>query len=167
MIPIFPELRPFLMGVFEAAEPGTQYVITRYRDANQNLRTQLQRIMRGAAVTPWPRLFHNLRSTRQTELEESYPSHVVCAWLGNSEKVARANYLQLRDSHFEQAATGEVCRAAQKAAQQPSESTRTRPQATRDRNEKTPDRSGVSRCLLPVARRASVTPTGFEPVSRP
>jgi hypothetical protein len=37
------------------------------------------------------------------ELEETFPSHVVCAWLGNSEKVARAHYLRVTDEHFDQA----------------------------------------------------------------
>jgi len=45
-IPIFPELRPYLEEVWEQAEPGTEYVITRYRDCNANLRTQLQKIIR-------------------------------------------------------------------------------------------------------------------------
>jgi len=36
-------------------------------------------------------------------LEERFPSHVVCAWLGNSVQVARKHYLQVTDEHFEQA----------------------------------------------------------------
>ena len=50
-----------------------------------------------------PKLFQNLRSTRQTELEETFPSHVVCSWTGNSEKIAKAHYLQVTDEHFERA----------------------------------------------------------------
>jgi len=76
-VPIFPELRPYLLEVFEGAEEGTEYVITRYRDKNANLRTQLQRIVHKARLTPWPRLLHNLRATRQTELAEHFPAHVV------------------------------------------------------------------------------------------
>ena len=84
-IPLFPELRPYLEEVFEQAEPGTEFVITRYRNSNGNLRTQLERIMGRAGVKPWPKLFQNLRCTRETELAQSYPIHVVCAWLGNSQ----------------------------------------------------------------------------------
>src|SRR5690606_29543204 len=36
----------------------------------------------------WPRVFQNLRSSRQTELAERYPMHVVCAWMGNTQAVA-------------------------------------------------------------------------------
>ena len=74
-----------------------------YRDPNQNLRTQLGRIIQKAGLTPWPRPFQNLRSTRETELMEHYPAHVVCAWIGNSEAVARKHYLQVTDPHFERA----------------------------------------------------------------
>ena len=102
-VPIFPELRPYLLDAFEQAEPGVKYVITRYRDTNANLRTQLQRIIRKAGLTPWPKLFHNLRATRQTELAEKYPLHVVCAWIGNSRAVAAEHYLQVTDAHFAQA----------------------------------------------------------------
>ena len=84
VIPIFPELRPYLEEAFDQAEPGTEWVITRYRDANANLRTQLLRIIRLAGLAPWPKLFQNLRSTRQTELEEHFPSHVVCGWIGKA-----------------------------------------------------------------------------------
>ena len=33
-VPLFPELLPYLREVFEEAKPGTEYVITRYRQAN-------------------------------------------------------------------------------------------------------------------------------------
>ncbi|MCA9188301.1 MAG: site-specific integrase, partial [Planctomycetales bacterium] len=109
-IPIFPELKPFLQECWEAAEPGQEYLITRYRSSNANLRTQLTKIIKRAGLEPWPKLFQNLRSTRQTELEESHPSHVVCAWIGNSRDVAKKHYLQVTDEHFERAAS-EVERA--------------------------------------------------------
>jgi hypothetical protein len=69
-----------------------------------NLRTRFHKIIERAGLVPWERSFHNLRATRQTELEDRFPSHVVCAWLGNTEAVARKHYLQVRDEHFEQAA---------------------------------------------------------------
>ena len=36
-IPLFPELWPYLEECFDLAAPGTEYVITRYRDTNANL----------------------------------------------------------------------------------------------------------------------------------
>lgn len=103
MIPLFPELRPYLEAVCEAADPGTEYVINRYRDAKKNLRTHMTRIVKNAGLEPWPRIFHNLRASRQTELEETFPSHVVCKWIGNSPQVARKHYLQMTEAHFDRA----------------------------------------------------------------
>jgi integrase len=75
-VPLFPELRGPLMEVFEQAEPGTEHVITRYRDAQTNLRTHFTRLIHKAGLRPWPKLWHNLRSSRQTELAERYPGKV-------------------------------------------------------------------------------------------
>ena len=124
VIPLFPELRKPLLEVFEQAPEGTEHVISKYRAANSNLRTQFERIIRRAGLEPWPKLFHNLRATRQTELTEIMPGHVVCAWLGNTEDVAKAHYLQVTEAHFIKAlqdphppAKG----AAQNPAQHPAE----------------------------------------------
>jgi hypothetical protein len=68
VVPLFPELRPYLDDGFKLAKPGAVYVINRYRDGDTNLRTQLQRIIRKAGVPPWGRLWQNLRSRRETEL---------------------------------------------------------------------------------------------------
>ena len=83
IVPIFPELRPLLEAAFDESPEETAFVITRYRDPGVNLRTQFLKIISRAGLEPWPKLFANLRSTRQTELEEQFPSHVVCRWLGN------------------------------------------------------------------------------------
>ena len=90
--------------MFEKAEPGTECVITRYRKHNCNLRTQFERVIVKAGLKSWPKLFQNLRSTRETELTERWPEHVVCAWIGNSKAVAREHYLQVTEEHFERAA---------------------------------------------------------------
>lgn len=116
VIPIFPELRPYLEEVWEQAEPGTTHVITRYRDTNANLRTQLTKIIRHAGLEAWPKLFQNLRATRQTELEEDFPSHVVNAWIGNTQQVAEKHYLQVTDDHFKRASVGAVQNAVQYGA---------------------------------------------------
>jgi len=102
-IPLFPEIRPYLERVFDAAPEGTEHVIQRYRRADCNLRTQLLRIIARAGLSAWPRLFHNLRASRETELVREHPIHVVCAWIGNSERVARRHYLQVTDADFEKA----------------------------------------------------------------
>lgn len=173
-VPIFPELRPYLEDAFELAqESGAIYVITRYRDTNMNLRTQFGRILKRAGLTPWPKLFHNLRASRQTELEDKFPGHVVCKWLGNTTAVARKHYLHTTEEHFRQAVQGAAksdarssSPALQKPTQQPIVTSRSLPQ-------------DIQTALLPfeLQREATatrenmpeemMTPTGFEPVSRP
>jgi integrase len=110
LMPLFPELAVVLREVWTPDSQG--YVVNeRYRQTangpqgwrNVNLRTSFEKIIKRAGLTPWPRLFHNLRSSRQTELQEHFPTHVVCAWLGNSPDVAREHYLQITDAHFEKA----------------------------------------------------------------
>lgn len=111
-IPLFPELREHLKAAFD---PQAVYVVDERMRAsaqgkagwrNCNLRTRFQRIVALAGLTPWPRLFHNLRSSRQTELAERFPSHVVCDWLGNSEDIARKHYYQTTDGHYADAVSG-------------------------------------------------------------
>jgi integrase len=107
LVPLFPELLEYLEDARELAgelaNDPTAPVISRYRSANANLRTQLQRIIKRAGLTPWPKLFQNLRATRETELAEKYPIHVVCAWIGNSPRVANESYLQVTEAHFKSA----------------------------------------------------------------
>ncbi len=55
IIPIFQELRPYLEEAFEQAQPGAEFVITRYRGQKADLRTQLMRILGKACVLPWPK----------------------------------------------------------------------------------------------------------------
>jgi len=78
VVPIFTELRPYLEAALEEAAEGAEYVIARYGDNNKNFRSRLERIIRRAGLEPWPKPFQNLRSTRQTEREEIFPSHIVC-----------------------------------------------------------------------------------------
>lgn len=102
-VPLFPELRPFLEDANHQAQPDDAFVIPRYRQSNTNLRTQLLRIIRKAGVPPWPKPFQNMRATRETELCQMFPLHVVCAWLGNSSTIAAKHYLQVTEEHFAKA----------------------------------------------------------------
>jgi integrase len=168
-VPIFPELGPHLLKSFEDAEPGTEYVITGYRDATKNFRTRFERIIRRAGLTPWPRLFHNLRGTRQTELAERFPAHVVCQWIGNSERVAQNHYLQTTDAHFAKAVAEPVVasnEAAQKAAHFPAQSgaelSRNEPQAVGAGMQKSPELPGFS-VPCEILRNGQMGREGLEP----
>ena len=103
-IPLFPELRTHLEELYAEAEDKTGYVINRTRTTETNLRSIFMRIIEEAGLSPWPKLFHNLRATRETELAGEFPIHVVCKWIGNSISVASRNYLQVRPEDFSRAA---------------------------------------------------------------
>ncbi len=109
VMPLFPELRPYLETVrdefledFDPKEKrlSEQPVITRYRESNINLRTQLCKIIRRAGLKPWPKLFQNLRATRATELADQFPTHVAADWLGHSTMIADKHYRQTTADHF-------------------------------------------------------------------
>jgi integrase len=106
-VPIFDDLAPYLNEAYDAAEDGVEHVITSYRDVDQNLRRRLAAIIRKAGLTPWPKPFHNMRASRETELARKHPLHVVCAWIGNSQPIAAKHYLQVTDDDFERAAKGD------------------------------------------------------------
>lgn len=114
-IPIFPELRPYLEECFDLAREGAIHVITRHRDSNANLRTTFTRIIRRAGEKPWPKLFHNLRASRETELAASYPIHVVCEWIGNTAAIAAKHYLTVREEDYQRATQGGAESGAPKA----------------------------------------------------
>ena len=111
-IPLFPELRAVPEEARALAQGGTVYMadeaMRKPRQGpggwmNVNLRTTFLKIIKRAGLAPWDRLFHNLRSSRQTELAETLLAQVVCDWLGNSEAVAMMHYLQTTEEHFSRA----------------------------------------------------------------
>lgn len=129
VVPVTPLLRPYLEEAFEAAgDSGAVYVVPgNYRAAaltpkgwvNCNLRTRMLKLIRRAGLAPWPRPFHNLRSSLQTEWAAEHPQHVVCAWLGNTEAVAVRHYLQVRDEDYARAAGGSAAEGAAAALRNP------------------------------------------------
>ncbi len=109
-IPLFPNVRVYLDSLLSVAPEKATLVFAKLQRESQfsasgwksvNLRTMFTKILRHAGVEPWPRLFHNMRASCQTDLEQRFPSYVVCAWLGNSETVAKAHYLQVLPEHFD------------------------------------------------------------------
>jgi integrase len=133
VVPVFAALRPFLEEAWELAAPGDVYVVggpqgDGYRRAshgpngwvNANLRTTFEKLIRRAGLSVWPKVFHNLRASCETDLMANHPIHVVTAWIGNTPKIALGHYLQTLDADFEKALKGGAesgARGAQNAAQ--------------------------------------------------
>ncbi|WP_391524847.1 tyrosine-type recombinase/integrase [Lacipirellula limnantheis] len=180
VIPLFPELRKLLAESFDLAPVGAVYVVDeRFRKSamgpagwmNPNLRTHFTRIVERAGLKPWPRLFHNLRASRETELVERYPLQVVTDWLGNTPKVAMRHYLMTTDEHFAAAvrddnltAEADADKAAQNAAQQAHVSTCRESQPVVAAHKKTPVLPGLANpCDTVQAFR--MAGAGFEPTT--
>lgn len=109
VVPMFPELRPaleeLLQSLDEKPSPIDPVIATK-RGSESYMRTMLTKIMKRAGVTPWPRLFHNMRATRETELLAIFPCKDVCDWIGNSQAVAMKHYAMRMTSSFEAAIRG-------------------------------------------------------------
>ncbi len=116
IIPLFPELRPYLDAVWEAAKPGAEWVISRYRDTNANLRTQLLRIIAKAGLKAWPKPFQNLRASCETDLVKRRPAHVAAAWLGHTPRIAQQHYLQVTEADFAEAVNPQWASGAKSGA---------------------------------------------------
>lgn len=101
--PIFSQLKPLLDAAWDASPEGSRYVISRYRDREANLRTQMIRITESAGLTPWEKTFVNLRASCRTDLQDRFPDHCVNTWLGHSSRVAERHYLQTTDAHWQRA----------------------------------------------------------------
>ncbi len=117
VIPLFPELRPFLEEAFELADAGADYVISKHRPQsvrngdgwqNANLRKMLTTIFKRAGLDVPPKAWNNMRASRATELAEQFPGHVAAQWLGHTEEIANAHYRQVLPEHFEKALTTQV-----------------------------------------------------------
>ncbi|MGN1275355.1 MAG: tyrosine-type recombinase/integrase [Thermoguttaceae bacterium] len=108
-IPIFPEIRTaleeFLQENREKAETN-DFVFPEFQNSDQSgalLRKQFLGILKKGGIPVWPKLFNNLRATRDTELQETYPLHKVCSWLGHSPQISLKHYTQMTDEDFRQA----------------------------------------------------------------
>lgn len=171
-VPMFPELRPLFQDAFDEAKEGDVFCITRYRDKSVNLRTQLSKIIRRAGLEPWPKLFQNLRSTRETELFKMTNGNVkaVCSWIGNSPKVALEHYAQVTEADMNEAAKMSLLndaesrtqKVAQNAAQYHAVSGRIEPQT--DINEDSESAFlPLNAALCGSAHEQQLPETGVEP----
>lgn len=135
VIPLFPMLRSHLEAAFEQAPEGSTYLFPddwRKRAtgddgwAGANMRTTFGKIVRRAGVEPWPRLWHSLRASCESDLAQSFPLATVTKWLGNTPSVALRHYVDPTETAFDRALSWQPAetggaksgaREAQKAAQ--------------------------------------------------
>lgn len=113
-VPLFPEVRAAL----EEYRHDGEFVFLRSRSHYMNLRTTFERIICRSGLVPWPKPFQNLRSSRETELLQQFPAHVVAAWLGHTVAIQTKHYAQVTEADWSRALHGCGARAVESAALQ-------------------------------------------------
>ncbi len=158
-VPLFPEVRKALEALM--VDPnGAEYVIdSDNRGYDKNLRSVFLKTLKRAKVEPWAKPFQNLRSSRETELSHLYPLHIVVAWLGNSIKTAKKNYLQVCDTDFEKAIGQNINQNINAAAGKARKSSEN---INQDINQKEPELLG-NPTKQALFETEMVPPAGFEP----
>ena len=98
---IEPVLRALLGMLKDAADdvPGWNTVAGVLEAGPRNPWRELASTCETAGVEPFT--FKDLRAARDTIWHDRFPSHVVCAWMGHSEKVARDHYLSVPDEYYD------------------------------------------------------------------
>ena len=105
-VPIFEKLWPHLEAMRRDPAVDPVFVVAHPRHEKgeiTNLSQQFHRHLKRAGIKAWPKLFQNLRSTRQTEVAAVFDEALACRWLGNSPMVFRKHYLQVSPDVIERA----------------------------------------------------------------
>ncbi len=81
-----------------------EYVFDRARrSAATTWRDWLLDAIAAAGLHGWPKVWHNLRASCRTDLEDVFESHVCDAWLGHSHRVAKDHYLMVTPEDWQKA----------------------------------------------------------------
>ena len=111
LIPCFPEIRRAvdeyrreLVQVLEREPAKTEKVFPDLKQSESSaalLRKELTGILKRSGLPVWPKIFQNLRSTRDSELQRmGYPIATVCKWLGHTQQISEKNYFQVPEFDY-------------------------------------------------------------------
>jgi integrase len=103
VVPMVPIVYEHMLRLAETADTSP-WVFSRARaSAGTTLRRWLESAILLAGLKQWPKLWHNLRASCRTDMEERFASHVCEAWFGHSKRVAKDHYLMVTDEHWTKA----------------------------------------------------------------
>ncbi len=112
IVPMFPMLRPYLELAYDQAPEGEVFIFpAKWRGRSEgkdgwggaNLRTNFAKIVRRAGLEPWPRIWHSLRASCESDLASAFPLPTVTKWLGNTPSVALRHYVDPTEDAFTKA----------------------------------------------------------------
>ncbi len=107
-LPLFSGVRPYLMPLLKRKCNPNDYLLPTLGGQDPQvvgslLRQRVYRAIDSLGMDRWPRVFHSVRATRQTQLKELFGEKVACDWVGNSTDVFRQNYELIDDEIFTRA----------------------------------------------------------------
>lgn len=107
-LPLFTGLRPYLTPMLNRPGGPQDYLLPTIggqdpKQIGSMLRQRVYRAIDRLGMEPWPRVFHSVRATRQTQLKELFGEKVACDWIGNSKDVFRRHYELIDDEIFTRA----------------------------------------------------------------
>lgn len=116
-IPLFKELYEPLKTAWTARREGKRHVISTHRGqadnpeafgktgwACCNLGKPFKDILRGAGIPVWPKPFHAMRASCETDLiKAGYQIKEVAGWMGHSPEIAVKHYLRHCKESFDRA----------------------------------------------------------------
>jgi integrase len=106
IVPFFPELINPIQEVIAGRAAHELLLPELANDPSSTLRSKLERDLRKSNIRIWPRIWHSMRATRETELAEQFGLKAASVWIGNSEAVAVQSYLLVPPELFAQATQG-------------------------------------------------------------
>ena len=99
--PLWANVERELIALYNEAKEGEEFLFPEVKKSS-NLRTDFVRIVKRAGVEVYPKIFHNLRSSCETEYERAgVKPTVYCRWLGNSPQIAVRHYVQYGEEDFQ------------------------------------------------------------------
>lgn len=165
-VPITAKLMKLLQDRFDVAPEGESRLVT-MRGSGYVRGTIAAAIKRGG-VEPWKKLFQACRSSCEKEWAMVFPQYAVSKWLGHSITVSGRHYANdVPEELMSKASVPAGAKAAQNAAQQPSEIACNGPQMQK------PSEDGIRISPQPVATSRKclqvndLEAEGIEPSSNP
>lgn len=98
-LPIFPELADHLESIRGLSESTIATL------SPSGITSRFEQLLREAKITPWPKLWHSMRASRETELIREFGITTACLWIGNSPTVAAKHYAQVSPDDWQRATT--------------------------------------------------------------
>jgi hypothetical protein len=174
IVPVFPELLPHIKKLVSTSkEKQAEFVFSdRYRTCTEaNITNIMRRTVKRAKVAIWPKLWQNLRASRESELLRIHDIKDVCNWLGNTPATVFKHYLRTNNDALRKA-TRPVAgdHFGDQHTPEPAELSGTEAKSTQPRDHENKPKTQQKKPILRktarkrlIARGLEVLPEGLEP----